>query len=265
MRAVEGIAARLGDLRGGAQRSAGDLGDRGRADPEPCPHDELQDRFGLGPGERNSIPLPKASSPTAGRRGASPGPGKAVVRRTDGVESTLPGKNIVIATGSEPIALPGVNFDHLRILDSTDALSLDRVPSRLLIVGAGAIGVEVGSIWHRLGSRVTLVERLDRICPGLDDEVAGALSGPGFICRERSNPRSLRPRSRRRSSPFARDRKVRQRPRFRRNDPAAPAGDCRRRALGFCSDGLVGRPAVRATLGHELVKLSLVAGAAQPL
>jgi dihydrolipoamide dehydrogenase len=103
------------------------------------------------------------------------GPGKVIVRRTDGVESILQGKDIVIATGSEPIALPGVGFDHLRILDSTDALALDRVPSHLAIVGAGAIGVEVGSIWRRLGSRVTLVERLDRICPGLDGEVAEAL------------------------------------------------------------------------------------------
>ena len=103
------------------------------------------------------------------------GPGKVVVKKVAGREQTLSGANIVIATGSEPLPFPAAGFDHPRILDSADALSLDRVPKHLAIVGAGAVGVELGSIWRRLGARVTLIERRDRICPWLDRDVAAAL------------------------------------------------------------------------------------------
>ena len=80
--------------------------------------------------------------------------------------------HILIATGSEPAALPGVAFDEKLILSSTGALSLGRVPDRLVVVGAGVIGLEIGQIWSRLGAKVTIVEYADRILPGIDGEVA---------------------------------------------------------------------------------------------
>jgi dihydrolipoamide dehydrogenase len=81
-------------------------------------------------------------------------------------------KNIVIATGSDIARLKGIEIDEKRIVSSTGALSLDKVPSSLLIVGAGVIGLELGSVWHRLGAKVTVVEFLDRILPGMDGEIA---------------------------------------------------------------------------------------------
>jgi dihydrolipoamide dehydrogenase len=102
------------------------------------------------------------------------GPGKVVVKAADGSESTLETKNIVIATGSEPTPLPGVPIDNKRIVDSTGALSLPEVPKSLIVIGAGVIGLELGSVWRRLGAEVTVVEYLDRIVPGVDTEVAKA-------------------------------------------------------------------------------------------
>ena len=81
-------------------------------------------------------------------------------------------KNIVIATGSDIARLRGIDIDEKRIVSSTGALSLDKVPGKLLIVGAGVIGLELGSVWHRLGAEVTVVEFLDRILPGMDGEIA---------------------------------------------------------------------------------------------
>jgi dihydrolipoamide dehydrogenase len=81
-------------------------------------------------------------------------------------------KNIVIATGSDIARLRGIEIDEKRIVSSTGALSLDKVPEKLLIVGAGVIGLELGSVWHRLGAQVTVVEFLDRILPGMDGEIA---------------------------------------------------------------------------------------------
>ncbi|MGY8832302.1 MAG: FAD-dependent oxidoreductase, partial [Pseudomonadales bacterium] len=83
--------------------------------------------------------------------------------------------DIVIATGSEPTPLQGVTIDNQRILDSTGALALPQVPKHLVVIGAGVIGLELGSVWRRLGSEVTVVEYLDRICPGLDNETAKTL------------------------------------------------------------------------------------------
>ncbi|OYW29380.1 MAG: dihydrolipoyl dehydrogenase [Caulobacter sp. 12-67-6] len=100
------------------------------------------------------------------------GPGQVVVKAEDGSETTLEAKNIVIATGSEPTPLPGVTVDNVRIVDSTGALSLPEVPKSLVVIGAGVIGLELGSVWRRLGADVTVVEYLDRICPGMDDETA---------------------------------------------------------------------------------------------
>lgn len=103
------------------------------------------------------------------------GVGKVSVTQADGSRRELSAKDIVIATGSEPTPLPGVTIDNTRILDSTGALSLPEVPKHLVVIGAGVIGLELGSVWRRLGSQVTVVEYLDRICPGLDDETARTL------------------------------------------------------------------------------------------
>ena len=81
-------------------------------------------------------------------------------------------KNIVIATGSEPAPLPGVDVDNRTIVDSTGALELDTVPKRLVVIGGGYIGLELGSVWKRLGAEVTVVEYLDRLVPGMDGEIA---------------------------------------------------------------------------------------------
>ncbi len=112
------------------------------------------------------------------------GPGKVEVTDAEGKVTTLEAKNIVIATGSEPAGLPGVEVDQKRIVDSTGALSLPEVPKSLLVIGAGIIGLELGSVWRRLGAEVTVVEFLDRITPGMDTETAKtfqrALTKQGF-------------------------------------------------------------------------------------
>ncbi len=105
-------------------------------------------------------------------RGTIAGQGKVDVTAADGAKTTLETKNIVIATGSEPSGLPGVAVDQKRIVDSTGALALPEVPGHLLVIGAGIIGLELGSVWRRLGAKVTVVEFLDRITPGADAEIA---------------------------------------------------------------------------------------------
>ncbi len=102
------------------------------------------------------------------------GPGKVAVVAEDGSEQILEAKNIVIATGSEPTPLPGVTIDQKQIVDSTGALALSAVPKRLAVIGAGIIGLELGSVWRRLGAEVTVIEFLDRTIPGADAEVATA-------------------------------------------------------------------------------------------
>ncbi|CAN5400168.1 dihydrolipoyl dehydrogenase [soil metagenome] len=98
--------------------------------------------------------------------------GKVEVTGNDGKTQTLETKNIVIATGSDVAKLKGIDVDEKRIISSTGALTLDKVPEKLLVIGAGVIGLELGSVWRRLGSQVTVVEFLDRILPGMDGEVA---------------------------------------------------------------------------------------------
>ena len=100
------------------------------------------------------------------------GQGKVEVTAADGSTSVLDAKDIVIATGSEPAGLAGVTVDNKRIVDSTGALALPEVPKSLIVIGAGVIGLELGSVWRRLGAQVTVVEFLDRICPGMDAETA---------------------------------------------------------------------------------------------
>jgi dihydrolipoamide dehydrogenase len=99
------------------------------------------------------------------------GTGKVEVS-ADGKSQVIETKNIVIATGSDIARLKGIEIDEKRIVSSTGALSLDKVPGKLLIVGAGVIGLELGSVWKRLGAEVVVVEFLDRILPGMDGEIA---------------------------------------------------------------------------------------------
>ncbi len=98
-------------------------------------------------------------------------PGKVEVKSADGKTQTLETKNIVIATGSAVAPLKGIAIDGKRVVTSDQAIALPAVPGHLLVVGAGVIGLELGSVWRRLGARVTVVEFLDRILPGIDTEV----------------------------------------------------------------------------------------------
>ena len=104
--------------------------------------------------------------------GSIAGPGRINVTGADGSQQTVEAKAIVIATGSDVAPLASAIVDEKRIVSSTGALLLPEVPKRLLVVGAGVIGLELGSVWRRLGSKVTVVEFLDRILPGIDGEVA---------------------------------------------------------------------------------------------
>jgi dihydrolipoamide dehydrogenase len=101
-------------------------------------------------------------------------PGEVVVS-ADGKDSSYTADNILIATGSEVTPLPGVEIDEDRIVSSTGALSLAAVPKHLVVVGGGYIGLEMGSVWRRLGSKVTVVEFLDAIVPNMDGEVGNAM------------------------------------------------------------------------------------------
>ncbi|SDG29384.1 dihydrolipoyl dehydrogenase [Bosea robiniae] len=101
-----------------------------------------------------------------------PAAGKVVVTAEDGKAQEIETKNIVIATGSESAPLPGVTVDEKTVVTSTGALEIGAVPKELVVVGAGVIGLEIGSVWARLGAKVTVVEYLDRILPGMDGEVA---------------------------------------------------------------------------------------------
>ncbi|MGK0267067.1 MAG: dihydrolipoamide dehydrogenase, partial [Maricaulis sp.] len=99
------------------------------------------------------------------------GQGRVEVETESGT-SVLETRHIVIATGSEVTPLPGVTIDETRIISSTGALDLKKVPGRLVLIGAGVIGLELGSVWRRLGAEVIVVEYLDRILPGMDTELA---------------------------------------------------------------------------------------------
>ncbi len=104
--------------------------------------------------------------------------GAARIKNASTVEvggKSLSAKRILIATGSVPTPLPSIPFDGKMVLSSTEALSLAEVPKKLLVVGAGYIGVELGSVWNRLGSEVLVLEFLDRALPGMDREMAGML------------------------------------------------------------------------------------------
>ncbi len=116
-------------------------------------------------------------------------PGEVTVDSSNGKSSrqVLKAGRILIATGSESMPLPGVEIDEKRIVSSTGALSLGKVPKHLVVVGGGYIGLEMGSVWRRLGAEVTVVEFLDRIVPAMDNEVGtelqNALGKQGFVFR----------------------------------------------------------------------------------
>jgi dihydrolipoamide dehydrogenase len=90
---------------------------------------------------------------------------------SDDGKRTLKAKNVLLAPGSVPVELPFMKFDGKKIIDSTGALSLDKVPEHLVVIGGGYIGLEMGSVWRRLGAKVTVLEMLDAIMPGMDADV----------------------------------------------------------------------------------------------
>jgi len=100
--------------------------------------------------------------------------GQVAVTSPSGETQTLETKSIVIATGSDVARLPGIDINERRIVSSTGALDLPSVPRKLLVIGAGVIGLELGSVWRRLGADVLVIEYLDRILPGIDNEIARA-------------------------------------------------------------------------------------------
>ncbi len=103
-------------------------------------------------------------------------PDAVTVTPLDGGEpTTLHTENIIIATGSDIARLPGIDIDEARIVSSTGALSLDKVPETMVVIGAGYIGIELGSVWRRLGAKVTVIEFLDQILAGMDGEVSKAM------------------------------------------------------------------------------------------
>lgn len=114
----------------------------------------------------------KVTGITGSARIAKPG---EVVVSADGKDATYTADNILIATGSEVTPLPGVEIDEERIVSSTGGLALTKVPKHLVVVGGGYIGLELGSVWRRLGSKVTVVEFLDAIVPNMDGEVGKAM------------------------------------------------------------------------------------------
>ena len=115
------------------------------------------------------------------------GAGKVQVTALDGSVAVLESKAVVIATGSDVANLPGVTIDEKQVVSSTGALELPKVPAKFVVIGAGVIGLELGSVWRRLGAEVEVIEYLDRILPGMDNEIAKSfqriLEKQGFTFR----------------------------------------------------------------------------------
>ena len=108
-------------------------------------------------------------------KGRIAAPGRVAVAGADDASQEIEATSIIIASGSESTPLPGVGIDERRIVSSTGALSLDHVPDRLVVIGGGYIGLELGSVWRRLGAKVTVVELLDHIVPNMDRDLGQAL------------------------------------------------------------------------------------------
>lgn len=100
---------------------------------------------------------------------------KVAIALTDGKKTTIEGANIIIATGSKPLSLPFIKIDKKRVITSTEALNLEKIPKSLLVIGAGAIGLELGSVYARLGTEVTVVEYMDRVLPAMDQDLSKEL------------------------------------------------------------------------------------------
>ena len=104
------------------------------------------------------------------------GKGKVAVDAADGSSQIYDAKNIIIATGSEPVELKSIApFDQKFVISSTDALALDKVPGHIVVIGAGVIGLEMGSVWRRLGSKITVIEAADKVLPPMDGAVSAAM------------------------------------------------------------------------------------------
>jgi dihydrolipoamide dehydrogenase len=103
--------------------------------------------------------------------GTISGPGTIEVKNEAGKVESVKAKHIIIATGSEPAMLPGIDVDEQQVVTSTGALALDKVPEHLVVIGGGVIGLELGSVWQRLGAKVTVVEYMNQILPGMDGDV----------------------------------------------------------------------------------------------
>lgn len=108
-------------------------------------------------------------------KGRITAPGAVEITAEDGSKTNITGKNIICATGSIPTELPFLKFDEKKIVSSTGALALSQVPAEMIVVGGGVIGLELGSVWLRLGSKVTVVEYADKICPMMDQQMIGVL------------------------------------------------------------------------------------------
>jgi dihydrolipoamide dehydrogenase len=118
--------------------------------------------------KKNNVEYIKGTAAFAGEH-------EVKVKLTDGGEQTVIGKNIVIATGSEATPFPGLEIDEKRVITSTGAIALDKVPESMVVIGGGIIGLEMGSVWSRLGAKVTVVEFLGQIGgPGMDAEISKA-------------------------------------------------------------------------------------------
>jgi len=128
----------------------------------------------LGRGVGSLLKKNKVAAINGTARIASPG---RVEVEEGGKLRTLSCEHIIVATGSYPVSLPGIEIDGQYVGSSTEALAYDSIPERLVVIGAGAIGLELGSVWSRLGSKVTVLEYLDRILPGCDAEIAKAAQG----------------------------------------------------------------------------------------
>lgn len=100
------------------------------------------------------------------------GPNEIICSSNDGTKHQIKAKHIIIATGSKPIQFPGVDFDEKTILSSTGALEIEKVPKKMVIIGAGVIGLELGSVWSRLGSEVIFVEMLATIGSSMDTNLS---------------------------------------------------------------------------------------------
>jgi dihydrolipoamide dehydrogenase len=108
-------------------------------------------------------------------KGRIAAPGRIVVTGPDGAVQEVEANSIIVATGSQSTQLPGIGIDEKRIVSSTGALALDHVPNRLVVIGGGYIGLELGSVWRRLGAKITVIEVLDHIVPNMDRELGTAL------------------------------------------------------------------------------------------